>query len=84
MSTASGYHNTPTTGCPLSSSTQHSATMKQNSDSKFKMTTLQLHRLMSLTEDAILKLKEENYSKSVLLRKRFDRLQDDLYGKPIK
>jgi len=48
------------------------------------MTTLQMHRLMSITEDAILKLKEENYSKSVLLRKRFDRLQDDLYGKPIK
>jgi len=39
---------------------------------------------MSITEEAILKLKEENYSKAVLLRKKFDRLQDDLYGKPIK
>jgi len=39
---------------------------------------------MSITEDAISKLREENYAKSVSVRKRFDNLQDDLYGKPIK
>jgi hypothetical protein len=48
------------------------------------MTSMQLHRLMSITDEAILKLKEENYSQSVLLRKKFDRLQDELFGNPIK
>jgi len=48
------------------------------------MTTRQLYRLMSITNEAILKLKEVNYSQSVLLRKKFEALQDELYGKPIK
>ena len=48
------------------------------------MTSMQLHRLMSITDEAINKLKEENYSAAILIRKKFDRLQDELYGKPIK
>lgn len=48
------------------------------------MTSVQLHRLMSITDEAINKLKEENYSKSVLIRKKFDALQDELFGNPIK
>ena len=48
------------------------------------MTSIQLHKLMSITDEAILKLKEENYSKSVLLRKKFNALQDELFGNPIK
>ena len=48
------------------------------------MTTMQLHRLMSITDEAINKLKKENYSAAVLVRKKFDSLQEELYGKPIK
>jgi len=48
------------------------------------MTSIQLHRLMSITDEAILKLREENYPQSVLLRKKFDRLQNELFGNPIK
>jgi len=44
---------------------------------------MQLHRLMSITEDAIKIVKESNYSQSVLLQAKFDRLKNELYGKPI-
>lgn len=44
---------------------------------------MQLHRLMSITEDAIKTVKESNYSQSVLLQAKFDRLKNELYGKPI-
>jgi len=48
-----------------------------------QMTSHQLHRLMSITDEAIIKLKKENYSAATLLRKKFIALQDELYGKPI-
>ena len=47
------------------------------------MTSKQLHKLMSLTDKAIERLKQENYRASVLIRKEFDELQDELYGKEI-
>lgn len=39
---------------------------------------------MSITDEAINAVKKDNYSKSVFLRKEFDSLQEELYGKPIK
>lgn len=39
---------------------------------------------MSITDEAIQELSKVNYSKSVLLKKDFVKLQDELYGKPIK
>ena len=48
-----------------------------------QMTTKQLHKLMSITDEAIIKLKQENYSAGILLQKKFERIQDELYGKPI-
>lgn len=48
------------------------------------MNTLQLHKLMSLTEEAIDKIKDIDYSTSIILRKKFVEIQDELYGKPIK
>ena len=48
------------------------------------MNSSQLHKLMSITDKAIKKLKKENYSESTLLRKEFEALQEELYGKPIK
>lgn len=47
------------------------------------MTSNQLHRLMSITDKAIERLKQENYSASVIIRKEFEQLQDELYGKEI-
>ena len=47
------------------------------------MTTKQLHRLMSITDEAIIKLKQENYSAGLLIQKEFDLIQDELYGKSI-
>jgi len=39
---------------------------------------------MSITDEAINAVKKDNYPKSVLLRRKFDSLQEELYGKPIK
>tara|TARA_R100001440_G_scaffold858_3_gene2822 strand:+ start:2652 stop:2771 length:120 start_codon:yes stop_codon:yes gene_type:complete len=38
---------------------------------------------MSITDKAIERLKQENYSASVIIRKEFEQLQDELYGKEI-
>lgn len=48
------------------------------------MTSLQLHRLMSITDEALQSLSKSDPKKYSALKKKFDALQDELYGNPIK
>lgn len=47
------------------------------------MTTVQLHRLMSLTDRAIEALEEHDYSKAQVMKGSFESLQEELYGPPL-